>query len=98
MIQFTAPVFYGSSGGPLLDGGGRAVGVVSVGAAVNHAPCFGFAVSTAELHRLVTVNQCLGLKEFAQRLADDRRRLRATGCPDFVRGLDFLGSTSLIMA
>jgi len=94
LIQFTATVYHGSSGGPLLDEGGRVVGVVSIGAASAYAPGFGFAVSTSGLRRLIEVNHGLGLKEFAQRLAVDRRLLRATGCPDLARGLCFLPFTS----
>lgn len=59
LIQFTAPVSPGSSGGPLLDRSGRLVGVVEAG--VRSADSIYFAVPINEAKRYITPERMTAL-------------------------------------
>lgn len=63
MIQSTAPISHGSSGGPLLNEQGQAVGITTLGVNNNVAGIY-FAVGVSDLKQLLK-SQLLGLRKLA---------------------------------
>jgi S1-C subfamily serine protease len=49
LIQISAPISPGNSGGPVVDAGGRAVGIASEKVVSNHAEGLGFAIPIREV-------------------------------------------------
>lgn len=63
MIQSTAPISHGSSGGPLLNEQGQAVGITTLGVNNNVAGIY-FAIGVSDLKQLLK-SQLLGLRKLA---------------------------------
>ena len=55
MIQTTAPVSHGNSGGPLLDMRGKVVGVISSGVSPEEGQNLNFAIPSDEVERLLSM-------------------------------------------
>jgi hypothetical protein len=72
LIQTTAPIAPGSSGGPLLDSFGHAVGVTT--SRITDAPGIYFSVGIGDVRRLLRTPNgvALGLKEWADQQNSDR--------------------------
>lgn len=66
ILQFTCPVSPGSSGSPLLNSKGEAIGIVKGAKIDTFAQNVNFAVSTDEITDLLTEDRHLSLSEFAQ--------------------------------
>lgn len=76
VIQTQTPISPGNSGGPLIDGNGRMVGVNTFGSADSHAQGLNYAVAVAEVERFLST---AGTR-LAKR-ADDAKPQAAANCP-----------------
>ena len=75
MIQSTAPISHGSSGGPLLNEQGQAVGITTLGVNNNVAGIY-FAVGVSDLKQLLK-SQMLGVRKLADLSQDEEDPLAA---------------------
>jgi S1-C subfamily serine protease len=86
LLQITAPISTGSSGGPLFDANGHVVGVTTL--VMLRGQNLNFAVPARYLKSLLSQrNQPLGLREFAQLRFKDIRTRRASTRPPFPRAV-----------
>ena len=72
MIQSTAPISHGSSGGPLMNEQGQAVGITTLGVNNNVAGIY-FAVGVSDLKQLLK-SQLLGLRKLADLPEEEEER------------------------
>lgn len=68
LIQFTAPISPGSSGGPLLNGSGEVVGIVAMG--VRAADNVYFAIPTSEVKRYIALGHITKLPDAGLAMAE----------------------------
>lgn len=95
LIQSTAAIGHGSSGGPLLDSGGKVVGVTS--SALSNTPGIYFAVGAGDLKRLLRTPQLVALS-FSEWAAQDKNATTASGGTDTTSESDDISQIEKLLA